>query len=111
MTETVIAEWQKNSRETLRVRLDEYQGQRVIDCRAWYADKAGNLKPGRGGLTVSAGSGLVSGVFLWAGFILMPMITSHMYQRASRALTLIDGAHWLGVMALQGVVLGALAIR
>ena len=66
---------------------------------------------GRGGITVSAGSGLVSGVFLWAGFILMPMITSHMYQRASRALTLIDGAHWLGVMALQGVVLGALAIR
>ena len=53
MAEIVIAEWQKNSRETLRVRLDEYQGQRIVDCRAWYTDKAGNLKPGRGGLTVS----------------------------------------------------------
>lgn len=52
-SETTIAEWQKNSRETLRVRLDEYQGQRVICCRAWYADKDGNLRPGGGGLTIS----------------------------------------------------------
>lgn len=51
-SETIIAEWQKNSRETLRVRLDEYQGQPVICCRAWYADKDGNVRPGRGGLTV-----------------------------------------------------------
>ena len=52
-SEIIIAEWQKNSREFLRVRLDEYQGQHVIDLRAWYGDKAGNLTPGRGGLTVS----------------------------------------------------------
>lgn len=49
----IIAEWQKNSRETLRVRLDSYQGQAVICCRAWYAGSDGVLKPGRGGLTVS----------------------------------------------------------
>ena len=36
----------------MRVRLDEYQGQAVICCRAWYADKDGNMRPGRGGLTV-----------------------------------------------------------
>ena len=53
MTETVIAEWPKNSRETLRVRLDEFQGQLVIDVRTWYADAAGKLKAGSGGLTVS----------------------------------------------------------
>lgn len=52
-SETIISEWQKNSRETLRVRLDEYQGQRVICCRAWYVDKDGNKRPGRGGLTIS----------------------------------------------------------
>ena len=52
-SETIIAEWQKNSRELLRVRLDEYQGQRVICCRAWYKGADGNMKPGRGGLTVS----------------------------------------------------------
>jgi len=53
MTEIVVAEWQKNSRETLRVRLDEYQGQAVICCRAWYTSADGPLKAGRGGLTVS----------------------------------------------------------
>ena len=53
MTETVIAEWQKNSRETLRVKLDEFKGQPVICCRAWYQGADGTLKPGRGGLTVS----------------------------------------------------------
>ena len=53
MTETVIAEWQKNSRETWHVRLDDFQSHRVIDCRAWYADVAGNKRPRCGGLTVS----------------------------------------------------------
>ena len=51
--EIVIAEWQKNSRETLRVRLDSYQGQAVICARSWYEASDGTLKPGRGGLTVS----------------------------------------------------------
>lgn len=52
-TEIIIAEWRKNSRETLRVRLDSYQGETVICCRAWYAGSNGVMKPGRGGLTVS----------------------------------------------------------
>ena len=49
----VVAEWPKKSRETLRPQISEYKGQRVIDCRAWYADSAGTKKPERGGLTVS----------------------------------------------------------
>jgi hypothetical protein len=40
----VISEWQKNSREILRVRLDAYKGQTGIDCRAWYGEPD-NLKP------------------------------------------------------------------
>ena len=53
MSEIIIAEWRKNSREILRVRFDSYKGQAVICCRAWYADSDGIQKPGRGGLTVS----------------------------------------------------------
>lgn len=49
----VIASWPKNSRETLQVKLDAFKGQVVVDCRAWYVGKDGELKPGRGGLTVS----------------------------------------------------------
>ena len=48
-----IASWPKNSRETLQVRLDTFKGQAVVDCRAWYTGSDGNLKPGRGGLTVA----------------------------------------------------------
>ena len=53
MSEIIISEWPKNSRETLRVRLDSFKSQAVIDCRAWYQNGAGNWRPGRGGLTVS----------------------------------------------------------
>jgi Transcriptional Coactivator p15 (PC4) len=51
--EIIIAEWPKNGRETLRIRLDSYQGQAVICARAWYAGSDGTMKPGRGGLTIS----------------------------------------------------------
>ncbi len=50
--EIIIAEWAKNQRETLRIRLDTYQGRAIIDCRCWY-DDGGTLKPGRAGLTIS----------------------------------------------------------
>ncbi len=51
--EIVISEWQKNSRERLRVRLYLFKGQAVIDLRAWYEFGDGTLKPGRGGLTIA----------------------------------------------------------
>lgn len=51
--EIIIAEWPKNSRETLRVRLDSFKDQAIVDCRAWYEASDGTMKPGRGGLTVS----------------------------------------------------------
>ena len=49
----LIASWLKNGRETLQVKLDNFKGHAVIDCRAWYAGAGGELKPGRGGLTIS----------------------------------------------------------
>ena len=51
--EIIIAEWPKNSRETLRVRIDSFKDQAVICCRAWYPASDGAMKPGRGGLTIS----------------------------------------------------------
>jgi hypothetical protein len=53
MTGTVIREWPKNVRETLRVALDEFHGKSTIDVRCWYWTEAGELRPGRQGLTVS----------------------------------------------------------
>jgi transcriptional coactivator p15 (PC4) len=44
----VIAEWWKNRRkESIRVRLNEYEGHALIDVRTWYGEN-GKLKPGKG---------------------------------------------------------------
>jgi hypothetical protein len=48
-----LAEWPRNSRETVRVRLDLYSGQFLVDCRSWWRDADGELRPGKGGLTLS----------------------------------------------------------
>ncbi len=48
-----LAEWPRNGRETVRVRLDRYNGHVVVDCRCWWSDAAGELKPGRSGLTLA----------------------------------------------------------
>jgi hypothetical protein len=46
-----IAGWPKG-RETVQVRLDNYNKRNVIDVRCWYTDDDGNLKPGRSGITL-----------------------------------------------------------
>ena len=52
-SEIIIAEWKKNDREMLRVRLDSFKDHPIVDCREWYKASDGTLKPGRAGLTVS----------------------------------------------------------
>ena len=48
-----LAEWPRNSREMVRVRIDLYGGQVVVDCRSWWRNADGELRPGKGGLTLS----------------------------------------------------------
>ncbi len=48
MTEgTVIAEFEKNQREKLRVSLTTYNGVDLLDVRAFYESR-GEMKPGKG---------------------------------------------------------------
>ncbi len=61
---------------------------------------------GGGGLR----AGLISAAYCWLGFVITTLATNHGFQKASRNLTLIDGGHWLGVMLIQGAVLGALGL-
>jgi len=49
----VVAEWPRNNREIIRVALDQYQGRRVIDARAWWRYAQGKWRSGRSGLTLS----------------------------------------------------------
>lgn len=58
------------------------------------------------GVTIS--SGALVGAICWLGFVITTLATNHAFGKAKPSLTLIDGSHWLGVLLIQGVVLGAL---
>lgn len=59
---------------------------------------------------VSAVSGMISGAFVWVGFVVTTMAVNHAFQGARLSLTLIDGGHWLGVLVLQGLVIGLIGL-
>ncbi len=46
------------------------------------------------------------GLYVWLGFIMTSMVINHRYQNMSWKLTLIDGFYLLGVVVVQGVVIG-----
>jgi len=50
--------------------------------------------------------GVVSGALVWVGFVATTLAVNHAFQGARPMLTLIDGGHWLGVLLIQGLVLG-----
>lgn len=55
---------------------------------------------------VSLYYGVLVGVHMWFGFILTAMIINHRYQNMSWSLTLIDGGYLLGVVIVQGAIIG-----
>lgn len=59
---------------------------------------------------VTLRNGIISGVFVWAGFVMTTLIVGHAFQGTKLALTLIDGGHWLGVLVIQGAVIGGIGI-
>jgi hypothetical protein len=67
-----------------------------------FASLLGHLGPA--GATVRGG--LLSGFFLWLGFVATTLATNYGFAMRRPSLTLIDGAHWLGVLLIQGATLG-----
>ena len=59
---------------------------------------------------VTAANGLISGAFVWFGFVLTSMAVNHGFQSAKLSLTLIDGGHWLGGLLVQGLVIGLFGV-
>lgn len=60
----------------------------------------------KAGLPANARNGMITAALIWAGFVATTLTVNHRYQMQSWALTLIDGGHWLGVLLLQGAILG-----
>jgi hypothetical protein len=73
---------------------------------AWYTALGRQWMTARGGTPMSVRSGLVSGFFLWLGFVITTMAVNHAFQGERRMLTVIDGGHWLGVLLIQSAILG-----
>lgn len=57
---------------------------------------------------VTVASTVTVGLHVWVGFMLTSMILNHRYQGARWSLAVIDGGYLLGVMVVQGVVIGLL---
>ncbi len=68
------------------------------------------VSDGAPGGAVTLGNGLITGFCLWLGFVLTTMLINHGFQGQKRALSVIDGGHWLGVLLLQGAVIGAFGL-
>jgi hypothetical protein len=50
----VVAKFEKNSREEIRVSLDDFRGRKIINIRVFYRSETGDWAPGKQGLAVSA---------------------------------------------------------
>ncbi len=59
---------------------------------------------------VTIKGGVVSGFFVWVGFVITTMGVNHAFGGAKPMLTLIDGGHWLAVLLVMGAVIGAFGV-
>ncbi len=63
---------------------------------------------GEGQVTLK--NGIISGATIWAGFVATSLVVNHAFQGAKMELTLIDGGHWLGVLLIQGAIIGWMGV-
>jgi len=52
-------------------------------------------------------AGVISGAFCWLGFVLTTVAVNNAYTGRKLMLTVIDTAHWLGVLVIIGGIIGA----
>ena len=55
---------------------------------------------------VTIRSAVISGLFVWAGFMVTTMLVNNTFSGRRYILTVIDAGHWLAVIVVMGVVIG-----
>ncbi len=55
-------------------------------------------------------NGVISGFFVWLGFIATTVVVGQRYQGFGWDLTLIDAGHWLLVALAMGAVIGWMGV-
>jgi Protein of unknown function (DUF1761) len=74
---------------------------------AWVlAGLVGHLGPGQ----VTIQNGIVSGAFVWLGFVATTLVVNNAFGQRKLALSVIDAAHWLVVLAIMGAIIGAFGV-
>jgi hypothetical protein len=58
---------------------------------------------------LSVRTGLISGAFIWFGFILTTIAVNYSFGGRKVMLIVIDASYWLGVMLILGAIIGAFA--
>ena len=56
--------------------------------------------------STTVANGIWCAIHMWVGFVITSMILNHRYQGQKWSLTFIDGGYLLGVLVLQGIVIG-----
>ena len=54
----------------------------------------------------SARAGIISGAIVWFGFVLTTVAVNNAYPGRKLMLTMLDSAHWLGVLVIIGAIVG-----
>jgi hypothetical protein len=70
------------------------------------AGSIGHLGPGN----VTVKNGIISGLIIWAGFVATTIFVNNAYPGRKYMLSVIDSIHWLGVLVIQGAIIGAMGI-
>ena len=70
------------------------------------AGTLGHLGPGQ----VTVKNGIISALFLWLGFVVTTVFVNNAYPGRKYALSVIDGIHWLGVLVIQGAIIGGMGV-
>jgi hypothetical protein len=74
---------------------------------AWVlAGGIGHLGPGQ----VTLKNGVISALFMWLGFVITTLAVNYSFGQRKPMLTVIDGIHWLGVLVIQGAIIGAMGV-
>jgi ABC-type sulfate transport system permease subunit len=59
---------------------------------------------------VNLKGGVITALFMWLGFVITTMAVNNAFGQRKASLTIIDGIHWLGVLVIQGAIIGALGV-
>lgn len=74
---------------------------------AWVlAGTLGHLGPGQ----VTLKNGVISALFIWVGFVATTVAVNNAFGGRKAMLSVIDGIHWLGVLVVQGAIIGAMGV-